>query len=717
MKPHKFLLIALLAWGCSDDVEKTTVNNSNPNNATNNANNLNNLNNGDPSITVSPQNFRVSAGTSHSCAIDGSGSLFCWGSNLLGRLGNGSPQDQMSPTPVEPAGQWRSVTAGHMHTCGVQKDGSLWCWGFVNEGLLGIVTPEDSVSTPQQIGQDTDWATVQTGYAHTCGLKTDGTLWCWGNNFSGATGHGATERVHSPRIVGENRRWTKFSVAGNSTCATRVDGELLCWGYRSGDGYMLDPKAWGTYSDWTQLGIGADLSCGVREGGSLWCWGGVNERAIIEIDAGPWQSASAGINHACAMRAEGDVACFGSGQFGKLGNGLEDDSGLPVSIGQFDEISLGANHGCGLRGEQVFCWGYNDHGQVGSGLSGFTFDPEQVGTASDWAKVSAGPFTTCALRTDGTMWCFGDNEGETIIDTPRDQFVEPVLTRELWKWADVQVGETLACGQRTIAQARCWGTEVGSEYRLEGFEAPDEGTWSQFSVRSKHVCGVTSLGGLFCGGDNDGGKLGPDTYETLAEVPSETPWRQVAAGGSHSCAVKSDGTMWCWGRTDFGTLGPASPDGEIASRTPVPVGADTDWDRVWAGVNYTCASKTDGSLWCWGRGTDQARDSNDSDIRKTPFKVLEGGVLALSATAEFSCAVKSDGSLWCWGTSWPNVVPDYRAPFQVGTDTDWTGVSGHDRHMCGVKSSGTLWCWGDGRVGQTGLGKFWQTVPAAVEGL
>jgi alpha-tubulin suppressor-like RCC1 family protein len=192
---------------------------------------------------------QVSSGQDHTCATRSDGTLWCWGLNSEGRLGDGTTTNRLSPVQVVPGTTWAWVAGSQFHTCATRSDGTLWCWGKNDYGQLGDGTTTNRLS-PVQVGTETTWARVAAGDQHSCATKKDGTLWCWGYNLSGQVGDNTGSMCLSPAEgqqygescllpiqVGTDSGWDRISAGVAHTCATRTDGSLWCWGY-SGNGQL-----------------------------------------------------------------------------------------------------------------------------------------------------------------------------------------------------------------------------------------------------------------------------------------------------------------------------------------------------------------------------------------------------------------------------------------------------------------------------------------------
>ncbi|MDW8364008.1 MAG: hypothetical protein RMK74_16575 [Myxococcales bacterium] len=177
-------------------------------------------------------------GLYHTCVVRTDGSLWCWGDHRMGQLGLGDEvvSPVVRPTRVGMESDWRQVAAGERHTCGIRVDGSLWCWGMNDSRQLGVMGIFRS-TRPIRVGRASDWLQVAAGGRHGCGVRTDRSLWCWGRNDHAQLGLGLVGSSMEPQQVGWDYDWTQVIAGDFHSCAVRGDGSLWCWG-RNDDGQL-----------------------------------------------------------------------------------------------------------------------------------------------------------------------------------------------------------------------------------------------------------------------------------------------------------------------------------------------------------------------------------------------------------------------------------------------------------------------------------------------
>jgi alpha-tubulin suppressor-like RCC1 family protein len=248
----------------------------------------------------------VSAGSTGACVVKTDSSLWCWGDNSNGELGDGTKTLRAAPVVVTgfSTGGAASVSAGYTyHTCAVKTDGSLWCWGYNWCGQLGDGTKTDR-STPVMVtGFSSGVASVSARGSFTCAVKTDGSLWCWGENYYGQLGDGTiTQRLTPVMVTGLSSGVAAVATGGEHTCAVKTDGSLWCWGWNQ-FGQLGD----GTKTNRSTPAVSPGLSAGVA-------------------------SVAAGEASTCAVKTDGSLWCWGSNQDGWLGDGTKTDQSTPQQI-------------------------------------------------------------------------------------------------------------------------------------------------------------------------------------------------------------------------------------------------------------------------------------------------------------------------------------------------------------------------------------------------
>lgn len=243
-----------------------------------------------PSLVALPRAARaIAAGYEFTCAVLFDDSLWCWGQNDEGQLGQGDQAGAPNasvPLPTGAGANWAAVAAGQGHACAIQASGSLWCWGRNSDGELGIGAGAPiQVRTPTRVGSDETWASLDLGQDATCAVKNDGTLWCWGADTFGKLGAAVDPDAAPPRFVvpmqvGSDANWAEVSVDVFHACAVKQGGTLWCWGRNAegqlGVGDIADrstPTQVANASDWSSVSVGRFHTCAEKIDRTVWCTG------------------------------------------------------------------------------------------------------------------------------------------------------------------------------------------------------------------------------------------------------------------------------------------------------------------------------------------------------------------------------------------------------------------------------------------------------------
>lgn len=368
---------------------------------------------------------------------------YLWGDNTYGQLGNGTSTGGATvPTAVPSGGDWYVLAAGERHTCGVQIDRSLWCWGRnrygnIGNGAGGLGTPDEP--SPVQVGTGIDWRLVEGsvagGFTQTCAIDRSRRLWCWGDNGSGQLGDGTVTDRFTPVQVGSASDWSLVTAGARHTCGIRNTDELYCWG-DNGLGQLgvgdttdrVNPAQ--VTGSWSDVDAGRGHTCAITTTGDLYCWGSNSAGQIGRNTVNPsfdspavpdqanqdplrtWTSVSAGASHTCGIyddaSAAGVARCAGSSSAGQLGQGGGPGGGSSFfgllasgSRTDWSQIAAGGEHTCALKNGDLWCWGANTEGQLGNnGSTSDTGNPTLVSLIGDWTDVSAGDDFTVGLRNE-----------------------------------------------------------------------------------------------------------------------------------------------------------------------------------------------------------------------------------------------------------------------------------------------------------------------------
>jgi alpha-tubulin suppressor-like RCC1 family protein len=321
---------------------------------------------------------------------------------------------------------------------------------------------------------------------------------------------------------------------------------------------------------------------------------------------------------------------------------------------------------------------------------------------------------SCAVRTDGTAWCWGRNEFGKLGDGTTTSRAQPVRVTGLTNIVEVALASRQAYALDTSGTVYAWGHndvgELGDGTTTDRpTAAPIAGLSGVTAIRAGrgHACAVAQ-NGIYCWGWNASGQLGDGMTGTDRHTPYRVgPGIGVATGGRHTCILRADHTVACTGKNSYGELG----DGTTFSRDTLADVSGLVADEIAAGGEQTCARKSDGTVWCWGDDI-FGELATGAESNPTPVQVPGvTGATALILGGRRTCARRGDGSVWCWGehpfgtpTNTSNVVVDM--PHAIATFAGTNAVSAGAYHMCGVDASGRLLCMGHNTYGQLGDGSM-----------
>ena len=333
---------------------------------------------------------QISAGSNHTCAVTTSGGAKCWGLGSQGQLGNNSTTS--SSVPVDVVGLTSgvaSITGGGAHTCAVTTSGGAKCWGSNSSGQLGNNSTTSSSVPVDVVGLTSGVASITGGSYHTCAVTTSGRAKCWGSNGYGQLGNNSITNSKVPvDVVGLTSGVASLTGGTTHTCAVTTSGGAKCWG-RDDNG---------------QLGNNSTTSSGIPVD-------------VVGLTSGV-MSITGGLFHTCAVTTSGGAKCWGSNNYGQLGNNSITNSSVPVDVVGLTSgvVSLQAGGTVGgatcavTTAGGAKCWGYNYYGQLGNNSTTDSSVPvDVVGLTSGVASLTVGGYHACAVTTSGGAKCWGYN--------------------------------------------------------------------------------------------------------------------------------------------------------------------------------------------------------------------------------------------------------------------------------------------------------------------
>lgn len=319
------------------------------------------------------------------------------------------------------------IAPGWSHAVAMKPEGTLWAWGDNSFGQLGDGTTVAKLY-PVQIGAGSTWVSVASGWNHSLSIKSDGTLWVWGHNEYGQLGDGTTVSKSTPVQIGAGSTWVKIAAGAQRSVAVKSDGTLWSWGY----GGASSPVQVGTGNAWASasVAVGWAHNMALKTDGTLWAWGGnntgqlgdgstVDKSVPVQIGAGStWISVATGEFHTAAVKSDGSAWTWGYNYYGQLGDGTTVNQISPKLISALNtSVAAGEFHTVAVKSNGTLsAWGNNYYGQLGDGTTINRLVPVQIGTGNTWVTIAGNYYQTAAMKADGTLWAWGYNSSGQLGD-------------------------------------------------------------------------------------------------------------------------------------------------------------------------------------------------------------------------------------------------------------------------------------------------------------
>lgn len=706
---------------------------------------------------------QLALSSSRSCSLHADGKVCCWG-----RAWESNP-----PACHRPEGCAERPNPGAPP--GTRTDGLA--------GAGALVPIDRFHTTPEELPGLTDAKQLALGERHGCALRSDGTVWCWGENLFGQLGDPERGSGAVPAPVPGLTEVVEIAAADYFSCALHRDHQVRCWGAYSRIGHVFGgrhyengafesdpwaaPRAVEGISPADRLAAGVRGVCAWRQGesldcfhpadaGQLWYTQGPTRRHRFAFELKAVRELSLGSTDACALRESGEVLCWGerhgrNHELATLGNEQEHHGAALPAGEEAVGLAAGYGHQC-LRTKTgaLRCWGYNEHGQLGDGSRNHRSAPTPVSSLDDVRLVALGRSHSCAAVGSGAVSCWGSNLQGQLGDGTRHGQLTPVAVRyALGELAPTALQQPARGSFESDADPALFAPPRSPRAcaARPGSRPPQE--IRQLAAGPGHSCALLADGTVQCWGHaplaGDGARgMGNTEYEyrpTPVEVLGVRDAEQLCVAGRYSCVRRSDGTVWCWGPSlgldahplptswpgtgrrglddvkdiacEAGTLCVLRAGGRVECSATGHL-RDTDVapfierprlpkaaQRIWAGGARACAALPDGSLWCWSLRAKRAPRARPAQVR------LSGPAAQVILGDQFGCALMGGGGVECWGEGMRGQLGlgrpgESATPIPVAGLSDVTELSSSPVATCARTRAGGLWCWGDNRNGPLG---------------
>jgi len=655
---------------------------------------------------------QIDSGASHTCVVTTDTGVRCWGSGLLGQIGNGASLESNRASAVRtgsgPLTGVMSIDAGTNHTCALKTNGEVWCWGSDARDQLGAQLSGSSSNVAVQADLDQAAVSVAAGSEHSCAVLVDSTIRCWGRPNASFLGYSTlTDPVLATFDPQTNTKTTLYGavevVAGQlHSCARMFDGSAMCWG---------DPS-------FNRLGgaTGSDVAI---------------PRPVPTVVRAT--KIEAGRAHSCAI-TETNAICWGFNINGQLGRGDTTTDPKPVSLaGVPTAMALGASHSCFSASGSTMCTGRNASGAFGNNTTTNSLSPVAVTQATGTFEMSAGDDHTCFVgpAASAVTRCAGVGANGRLGNLASVNSLVPVNVQGLDFARAIGGGRAHTCALlATPGKARCWGANASGQLgdttttpKLIPTSVNVRDNAYAIATGDDHNCLLAGTPGdatgdtLQCWGENGSGQIGSGTTTDVlvpTDIAGITP-TAIALGGNHSCAIVPVGArngVKCWGSDATGQLG---DDAALVNKTSPVFVSGLDGSQaesvvsIDAGADHTCAALEGGSLRCWGSNLSFQLGQTDGDLAATPLiaEFIEGAV-EVAAGAGWTCIREAAGTIQCFGRNDHGQIgypgPDSPYPIPVAGGITGAGlIRAGGGHSCVVVSGSLdLQCFGQNDRWQLG---------------
>jgi len=637
-------------------------------------------------------------------ALRNDGTMFTWGSDEYGELGDGTPGGtRATPLPIATPKDVIAVAAARDHVVALRQNGSVWSWGNGYHGALGHAG-NASLATPTQIANLPEISQISTSSARTTVLAKDGSVYTWGCSSTIENGMPALAFDPTPIKV-QGLPNEKIVTIGSGNCfsaALTENGDIYAWGSLSDDwtiatwGNFLSPTPTLVFQGATQLSVAEGHWIALDTNGIIWEGRADSDNvgtALMQVEKESFNLTEvkyvvAGVGREAIIKTDGSLRWWGRNPvYYHISAFTGISITLPTTLPNAENVrqaDLSYEMGGFIDAQnRLKVWGVGLTGQIGAGNEGNYVEPVMITEFNEVKQVRAGWQTSFAWRNDGTIYGWGANHKGQIGDGTTEIRVSPVAVSTIADVVDVASGH---------------------EFTLV----------------------LDANGAVWSFGKNYGGQLGDGTFMTRSEpqqIQGLPPIVAIAAGTDHAIAVAMDGSVWAWGSNNRGQFGDGT---QVSASSPQQVPGFMDAIAVSAGNGFSTILAKDGTVWTCGDGSLGTLGIGFTENSLFPVQVTGlDGVIQIDSAAAYTLALRADGTVWGWGWNQEAQLGDglgidnYGVPVLIPGLFEITQVSAGMEHALALDKNGRVWGWGTASRGELAMPpvSFYEKSPIRIETL
>lgn len=672
----------------------------------------------------------VSTGVLQRLALKADGTVWAWGELVAGDSGN-----TLTPIQIQGLDSVAAVSAGVVHNLALKSDGTVWAWGGNNDGQLGDGTLVDKLRVPVKVSGLSSMIAISAGSHFSMGLKSDGTVWVWGNYNSGPTGDGREKGSLTPVQVSGLTGVVSVKAGSYLGMALKADGTVWAWGANGsgtlGNGTIQPaqtPVRISHLSGVADIAVGEGYVLVVKENGSLWSWGSnwsgglgagkesghiSTTRLPVNIPGSPSDASPPGVPQLKVAGVTGDsvvlewteptddMAVEGYDISGDAWSASTNVNEMPYKQATsytVTQLSPETTYNFSVRARDI-------SGKVSTWSNKVT-----VTTGKALPKSLAGGNTSSlVLKSDGTVWFTGDG-----------RYSQLTQVRGIHSVVAISQGKEHALALKSDGTVWSWGKGFMGQLgvpNLYSSETPVQipGLNQVVSIKAAnaHSMAIKSDGSLWTWGSNINGLLGLGNMNLISQTtPAKVSWlsnvKAVSGGTSNSMALLADGTVWSWGDNMYGQIG----DGTSKVRySPVMVAGLPQVKAISTGADHNVVVDVNGIVWSWGNNYSGQLGDGTFESRSRPVRVngISEAVTDVSAGNSFNLVLTASGKVWSWGDNSVGQLGDGTtgrrvSPIPINSLSEQTMISTGGSHGLSLEKNGQIWSWGGNQSYQLGNG-------------